>query len=35
MFHVNEAGIVGFPQKLDVTNLAIFDTDFSILLHTV
>ena len=25
----------GFPQTLNVTNLAIFNTDFSILLHTI
>ena len=26
---------LGFPQTLDVTDLAIFNTDFSILLHTI
>ena len=26
---------LGFPQTLDVTNMTIFNTDFSILLHTI
>ena len=36
MFHGNEAGIVPrFPSNIRLTNLAIFNTDFSILLHTI